>query len=307
MKKLLAFTIVEMLIVVSLIAILSVAVLSLIHPKEQTNRATDTNIFKFATEIFLAIDRYDTNQNTPPFNQTFSNIYLNSESGLQIIQNLVDTQEIKSTALDSKFLDQLLFTGQPAPLQYSICFQPQSSMYRQDQDKCGYYKPDINDGCFVCISNISDDNTTTPTPTIAPTNIPQSTPTQSQDICDLTDYPPYPCTSFYASDDYAEYGCDRFQIDDRSCNEFVWRTWNTPCASICQPGERCLKKIYTAFDFLSPEGQNCYDHIPETTEYYCVGEPYANCTGYPGISTDYGFNFGCTNPMRAIEWKPEYL
>ena len=52
------FTLVELLIVIALIAILSVAVLSTINPIEQSNKARDSRVQNDAAEILNAMERY---------------------------------------------------------------------------------------------------------------------------------------------------------------------------------------------------------------------------------------------------------
>ncbi len=68
MKK--AFTLVELLIVITLIAILSVAVLATLNPIEQTNKARDANFKNDAAEVLSAYERYFASQNAYPWNTT---------------------------------------------------------------------------------------------------------------------------------------------------------------------------------------------------------------------------------------------
>ncbi len=65
MKK--AFTLVELLIVIALIAILSVAVLATINPIEQSNKAKDSTVQNDAAEIMNAYERYYTVKQTYPW------------------------------------------------------------------------------------------------------------------------------------------------------------------------------------------------------------------------------------------------
>lgn len=52
------FTLVELLIVIALIAILSIAVLSTINPIEQSNKARDSRVQNDAAEVLNAMERY---------------------------------------------------------------------------------------------------------------------------------------------------------------------------------------------------------------------------------------------------------
>jgi len=65
MKK--GFTLVELLIVIALIAILSVAVLATINPIEQTNKARDARVQNDAAEVMNAYERYYASLNRYPW------------------------------------------------------------------------------------------------------------------------------------------------------------------------------------------------------------------------------------------------
>ena len=62
------FTLVELLIVIALIAILSVAVLATINPIEQTNKARDAKFKNDAAEVLAAYERYYASNNQYPWN-----------------------------------------------------------------------------------------------------------------------------------------------------------------------------------------------------------------------------------------------
>ena len=70
MKK--AFTLVELLIVITLIAILSVAILATLNPIEQTNKARDAQFKNDAAEVLSAYERYFASQNAYPWNSVTS-------------------------------------------------------------------------------------------------------------------------------------------------------------------------------------------------------------------------------------------
>lgn len=70
MKKIIkrsGFTLVELLIVIALIAILSVAVLATINPIEQSNKARDAAFKNDAAEVLGAYERYYASQNNYPW------------------------------------------------------------------------------------------------------------------------------------------------------------------------------------------------------------------------------------------------
>ena len=67
------FTLVELLIVIALIAILSVAVLATINPIEQSNKARDAKFRNDTAEVLSAYERYYASQNNYPWSFATSN------------------------------------------------------------------------------------------------------------------------------------------------------------------------------------------------------------------------------------------
>lgn len=67
MSKMKGFTLVELLIVIALIAILSVAVLATINPIEQSNKAKDSTTQNDAAEVLNAYERYYANAQSYPW------------------------------------------------------------------------------------------------------------------------------------------------------------------------------------------------------------------------------------------------
>ena len=66
-NKIKGFTLVELLIVIALIAILSVAVLATINPIEQSNKAKDSTVQNDAAEVMNAYERYYANAQAYPW------------------------------------------------------------------------------------------------------------------------------------------------------------------------------------------------------------------------------------------------
>lgn len=69
MKRKTGFTLVELLIVIALISILSVAVLATINPIEQANKAKDSTVQNDAAEVLNAYERYYANSQSYPWMQ----------------------------------------------------------------------------------------------------------------------------------------------------------------------------------------------------------------------------------------------
>lgn len=149
MKK--AFTLVELLIVIALIAILSVAVLATINPIEQTNKARDASMKNDAAEVLNAYERYYASQNAYPWNLsggTYPTTFVGAfdstapEFGVVLTAGdtgggvLVGTSELKS-AFSSKApfksvitdADHLYVYHSPAGNNY-VCFTPKANANR---------------------------------------------------------------------------------------------------------------------------------------------------------------------------------
>ena len=113
--KSLGFTLVELLIVIALIAILSVAVLATINPIEQSNKAKDSTVQNDAAEVLNAYERYYAAQASYPWVDVTSPktgtvddvVYLNSTMagfGLCTVEAGVATPADTCTARDSQGL-----------------------------------------------------------------------------------------------------------------------------------------------------------------------------------------------------------
>jgi prepilin-type N-terminal cleavage/methylation domain-containing protein len=105
-SKMKGFTLVELLIVIALIAILSVAVLATINPIEQSNKARDAAQKNDAAEVLSAYERYYTSQTTYPWgipetvgatvvDSTVPGFGVTGGSGIDGV--LVSTSELKSS------------------------------------------------------------------------------------------------------------------------------------------------------------------------------------------------------------------
>lgn len=73
-KNLKGFTLVELLIVIALIGILSVAVLATINPIEQANKARDAKFKNDVAEVLGALERYYASQSNYPWNTAINGV-----------------------------------------------------------------------------------------------------------------------------------------------------------------------------------------------------------------------------------------
>lgn len=81
MKYSSGFTLVELLIVIALIAILSVAVLATINPIEQSNKARDSRVQNDAAEVMNAYERYYASTQSYPW-QAYTTNQLDAEDAV---------------------------------------------------------------------------------------------------------------------------------------------------------------------------------------------------------------------------------
>ncbi len=144
------FTLVELLIVIALIAILSVAVLATINPIEQSNKARDAKFKNDAAEVLGALERFYASQNEYPWNQVGTSI----PSGVAIVVGSIDVEFgvkgvgtsdgvlITTSELKSSFMGKEPFSGSPKPedVMYVyhngsdsnyVCFHPKAVANRQ--------------------------------------------------------------------------------------------------------------------------------------------------------------------------------
>lgn len=144
------FTLVELLIVIALIAILSVAVLATINPIEQSNKARDAKFKNDAAEVLGALERFYASQNEYPWNQVGTSIPsaqaavfggTDPEFGVVGVGGsagvLITTSELKSSfmgkesfASDAKPEDMMYVYHNGSDSNY-VCFHPKAVANRQ--------------------------------------------------------------------------------------------------------------------------------------------------------------------------------
>lgn len=150
MKNKTGFTLVELLIVIALIAILSVAVLATINPIEQSNKARDAKFKNDAAEVLSAYERYYASQNNYPWNNgigttvafgtkysagstepTFGVLGLGSSLGV-----LITTSELKSSfagkepfSTSATNMDKMYVYNNGADSNY-VCYIPKATANR---------------------------------------------------------------------------------------------------------------------------------------------------------------------------------
>jgi prepilin-type N-terminal cleavage/methylation domain-containing protein len=152
------FTLVELLIVIALIGILSVAVLSTLNPIEQTNKASDAKYKNDAAEILGALERYyTTKQEHVWMNTSFTDRatsadaaygFTADDAGVGICSGtsiqapgtctadgiLITNDEIKAAFRDKTFLAAAdiskIFVYKASGASISVCFVPKARVSR---------------------------------------------------------------------------------------------------------------------------------------------------------------------------------
>jgi len=147
-NKLSGFTLVELLIVIALIGILSVAVLSTLNPIEQTNKARDAKFQNDAAEVLNALERYYASTESYPFGDGSTFYYTPSigvgASGMGICGDdacttdgpLIDTLELKSSfrgkdPFTTSEAGNMLYLAYSAGGSLYVCYVPKANVNRQ--------------------------------------------------------------------------------------------------------------------------------------------------------------------------------
>ena len=175
------FTMIELLIVIAVLGILTVAVLATFNPIEQINRGRDTGSRSDSEQLLSAIDRYNANRGLWPWQDidtdedALSDLTLVTEddpagSTCSMIDNLgaerdpscPGTDEIKAsfiTRLTSTSTNDLhiYYRGNSGDSVY-ICFNPQSKAFTQEADaRCGNVPDDFPAAvCGSCPESLGD-------------------------------------------------------------------------------------------------------------------------------------------------------
>lgn len=139
------FTLVELLIVIALIAILSVAVLATINPIEQSNKARDAAQKNDAAEVLGAYERYYTSQNEYPWGKpekVGATSIVSTDSNFGVVGSgvgstgvLITTSELKSSfAAKAPFVapdkvDEMFVYNNGSDSNY-VCFVPKAKANR---------------------------------------------------------------------------------------------------------------------------------------------------------------------------------
>lgn len=140
------FTLVELLIVIALIAILSVAVLATINPIEQTNKARDAKFKNDSAEVLGALERFYASQNEYPWNQVTDGV--GASVGPNISVALVSTDGRFGVGTSSSTQDGVLITT--SELKGSFRGKEPFVAGAKPENKMYVYHSGITNSNYVC-------------------------------------------------------------------------------------------------------------------------------------------------------------
>jgi len=135
-KKIRAFTLIELLIVIALLGALAVGLLAALDPFEQLKKGTDTGVRNTVSEIHGAFIRYYAIKNEMPWGLSVTAISsLASDSTFtNYINSVINTGELKQDffKLAGNQLSTINVVGTPDSM--TVCFQPKSKSFRSDSN-----------------------------------------------------------------------------------------------------------------------------------------------------------------------------
>ena len=152
-----AFTLIELLVVVTLIAILSIVVLSLVNPKEQKDKASDSRVKSTMTEIFKAHLRYSTDNNVYYFENPIVAAKISSPEARRMLSILIDSKELKENIVSDAYLDEITVNSTSLD-KLSLCYLPKAKSnqvysLKTRYDIYGNIRTNCNSKkCYYCLT-----------------------------------------------------------------------------------------------------------------------------------------------------------
>jgi len=129
------FTMVELMIVIAIIGIISVAVLSAINPLEQINKGKDTRYRSDASELLSALERYYANEEEYPWGVASANEQISMSADV-VASSLVAQSELKAAFTNrvgsGKGQSDLTLYRGSTDTDIFVCFEPSSAQFLRE-------------------------------------------------------------------------------------------------------------------------------------------------------------------------------
>ena len=162
------FTLVELLIVIVIIGILSIAIFAAIDPIDQTRRGQDTAARSFATQISQAVTRYYATYGQYPWEDSSltSPTIPNASTGTDLdafsesIGVLVNSGELNQnfTQIAAPYEDKIFVGFNSTTDQVAVCFKPASKAFKKDANNVysqagseGTCDTSTRNDCYICL------------------------------------------------------------------------------------------------------------------------------------------------------------
>lgn len=162
MKKIKAFTLIELLIVIALLGALAVGLLAALDPFEQLKKGTDTGVRNTVSELHGAIIRYYGIKNQMPWcangdcssfedslTDTITAVTANNLTNT--IGNIITAGELKSdflTLAGTATLTKIIVFGSNSGATIQVCYKPTAKSFTNDPNT----KYDPATGADTCVS-----------------------------------------------------------------------------------------------------------------------------------------------------------
>lgn len=167
MKKLKAFTLIEILIVIALLGALAAALLATLDPFEQFKKGTDTGTINTASNLQKSIVNYYATKNYMPWcsdaqNCNDPNQAVASSLENSVIANIITTGELKAdfVQLAGGQLGNIFLTGTNDPPTIAVCYRPISKSFASNPNTkynkdgtlaTGCPSGNPADNCYYCV------------------------------------------------------------------------------------------------------------------------------------------------------------
>lgn len=273
------FTIVEFMIVVTLIIALAIGLLLLTDPLERIHVSNDVRMAHFAESMLTSLTAAESANGTQYDAYSFEAGALSESTPAAIISSMVQDGHMQPGFLIAeKERKKMLMTIRPPFSYISLCFVPESKQYRTMADSSknssgGTWTQCEQGECYYCMYGMGNDNATL-----------------FGDSCNTIDYknPPYHMGVTLITKDptnkMTTYGCIGFVAVDWGCD-----------TSYCPKGYRTMHKNYSAGGPSDPYNSIAclwaHTMLPDSEKNYCIPPEQSNCAKFPYPASESSYRY----------------